>query len=119
MKQRGLGWRLFWPVVPVVALLYAAHQILLPGVPTAAGVFDLGVMPAVTAYVAVEVLAFLVPALRRMRHGNPTGRRKLERVARALALGIAVFQAWSLARSIALADETSMTPTTFSIPLAI
>jgi len=119
MKPRGLGWRLFWTIAPVVAVLCAARLILLPGAPGAGGVFDLGVMPAVSAYIAVEVLAFLVPALRRMRHGNPAGRRKLERAARALALGIAVFQAWGVARSIAAIDDTTMIPPAFSIPIAI
>ncbi|MDB4998628.1 MAG: hypothetical protein JWM74_6060, partial [Myxococcaceae bacterium] len=75
------------------ALLALRHYVPLPGVPlelfdiaqqggaapVSIGVFSLGVMPAITAYVLVEVMAFLVPRWSRMRHAGPAGRAPLER----------------------------------------
>jgi len=93
--------------VPLL-LTVLAERLLLPGIPMeladAVGgshanisVFALGVMPILSAYWIVEVIAFLVPAWRSLRHGSPEGRATLERASRALALLLAVVQAWAAA----------------------
>src|SRR5262249_31728823 len=63
-------------------------------------VFALGVMPAMSAFGIIELVAFLVPRLRRLRHGNPEGRAKLDRAARALTMVLAGFQAFGISMSL-------------------
>jgi preprotein translocase subunit SecY len=90
-------------------LLVPGADELLSGVPLSSrtvdmsrslSVFALGVMPAMTAFGIVELVAFLVPRLRRLRHGNPEGRAKLDRAARALTMVLAAIQAFAVAMSL-------------------
>lgn len=95
---------LFLPVILVVG----GGWITLPGVDAGTvepygrnvSIFALGVMPILTAYGLVELVAIAVPRWRRLRHGNPEGRAKLERAARAVALVLAAFQAFGIAKSL-------------------
>lgn len=114
MKPRGLGVRLALTIVPMIALVFASGRLLLPGIdegivrkmgeqsplglaPMNVGVFAIGVMAFVQAYALVELVALAVPALRRLRHGNPEGRVKLDRASRALGLVLATFQSFGIA----------------------
>ncbi len=63
-------------------------------------VFALGVTPIISAYVLVEVVAFLVPSLSRLRHDNPAGRSKLERAAWVLATIFGALQAFGMSLAI-------------------
>jgi len=124
-KTSSLVARLFWSLAPVVALTIAARYLLLPGInadflagmeragPVSSlagtlGVFALGVTPFISATIFVELVALAVPRLARLRHGNPEGRRKLERAARLLAIVLAAVQglmiAWQLDALISGAD---------------
>ena len=55
-------------------------------------------MPFISATYLVEIAALVVPSWRPLRHGGPEGRRKLGRAAVILALGLAVFQGYGVAR---------------------
>jgi preprotein translocase subunit SecY len=101
---------IFLPLMVVIA----GDHVLLPGMEEMLGalapnvsIFALGIMPALTAYGIVELAAFLVPRWSALRHGNPEGRAKLARAARAVAIALAVFQAWGMATAIAGLDKVS------------
>jgi preprotein translocase subunit SecY len=96
--------------IPAVLALLGEH-LLLPGMPAEVveqtggshanvSVLALGITPILSAYWMVEVIAFLVPRWSRLRHGNPSGRTKLEGAARLLALVLASLQAFGMAISL-------------------
>ncbi|MBX3234115.1 MAG: hypothetical protein KIT84_06350 [Labilithrix sp.] len=71
--------------------------------------FALGLTPVIAAYGVVELVAFIVPRLSRLRHANPEGRARLDRAALVLALVLATFQAWSMSKQLdALGASTSV-----------
>jgi hypothetical protein len=101
----------------VPALLFAASEIvLIPGVAPEAfsagplglfgsskhhiGVFALGLGPVTTAAVLVELVAFLVPRWRGLRHGDPAGRKTLDARVRVLMVAFALFQAFSMVNAL-------------------
>ena len=112
--MKSLPARLAITILVPVAIYFLSGWVLIPGADQlAAGirepsqalqlsrslsVFGLGVMPAMSAF---GIIAFLVPRLRRLRHGNPEGRAKLDRAARALTMVLAGFQAFGIAMSLA------------------
>jgi preprotein translocase subunit SecY len=109
-----LGGRIALTVgAPVV--VYAATQVPLPFVsahpsmggfggmfesPQAVhvGVLALGLMPAITALLIVEVAALIVPRWRPLRIGGPDGRRALYRSVLALTLAITLLQSYFMLR---------------------
>ena len=114
--------------VPLV-LMAAARGVPLPGVPAelmgspgrqgvVLGPFALGVMPVLSAYWFVEVVAFFVPRWSRLRHGSPAGRAKLERAVRAVAFVLVSLQAIAMALSLRdLGDEPFGAAVSISMPL--
>jgi hypothetical protein len=64
---------------------------------TAVSVGALGVMPWLTASLVVEIVAVLVPALRRRRHAGAEARGPIERAALVVGALFAAVQAWMLA----------------------
>lgn len=56
--------------------------------------FSLGLWPVISAFIIVEIIALLVPPLRRLRHAGPAGRAKLLRATYPLAIGFALLQAY-------------------------
>lgn len=56
-------------------------------------IFMLGIMPFVSAYVIIELLSLCIPYLKKLRQGTFSGRRKLKRLALALAFVLAVVHA--------------------------
>ena len=127
-----LARRLAITIAVPLALYFAGEHLLLPGIGEEViqrvpgshanvGVLALGIMPIVTAYWVVEVIAFLVPGWRRLRHGNPEGRVKLDRAARVLALVLAAFQGFGIATQLgALSSlDGAATSTGVSIPLVM
>jgi preprotein translocase subunit SecY len=134
--QRSLGVRLALTVVPVVVLLFASARLLLPGLDEAVvrkmgeqsllgfatanvGVFAIGVMPFVQAYAVVELVALAVPAMRRLRHGNPEGRAKLDRASRALGLLLAAFQAFGIAVQLRALSSSDFVMTASLPPISV
>ncbi|WP_394847512.1 hypothetical protein LZC95_08610 [Pendulispora brunnea] len=106
--NRSLLFRLLVTIGLPLLVILAGERILLPEIPEDIveripgsradfGIFALGIEPIIAAYILVEVVAFLVPRWRHLRHGNPAGRTKLETAARVLALVIAVVQSYRLA----------------------
>jgi hypothetical protein len=101
--------KLFVTIAVPSILIALASYVRLPGVPEISptrsvdpavfSVFSLGILPILTAYQIVEVIAFLVPRLSRMRH-VPEGRAKLDVAARVLALVLALVQGVGVAQSI-------------------
>lgn len=104
--------RLFVTIALPLVLLAAGAYVSLPGVPEmvthvsrasgsarTTGVFALGIMPILNAFWLVEVVAFLVPSLSRLRH-HPDGRAKLDRASRVLAIVLAALQGWGIATNL-------------------
>jgi preprotein translocase subunit SecY len=124
--MRSPGARVALTLLLPLLVVVAGERVLLPGMADLLGtmarrsgdffassrsnvsVLALGVTPVVTAYGLVEITAFLVPRWSRLRHGNPEGRRKLERAARIVAIVLAAFQAWGVAQSIAQLGSTPL-----------
>jgi preprotein translocase subunit SecY len=62
------------------------------------GVFALGLMPVVSAMALVELIAVTFPRLRPLRHGGPVGRARLSWTSAVLALVLAMFQGFGIAK---------------------
>lgn len=74
-------------------------------------IFLLGIMPYVSAYILVEILALCIPNLKRLRSGDYVGRLKLKGISLVLALGLAIYQSNSLVsglKSMTYSNETSL-----------
>lgn len=61
----------------------------------------LGLMPVLSAFIVVEVIALAVPALRWRRH-DPRGRRGLGRAVAAVTLALALTQGWFISKYLTL-----------------
>ncbi|MDI1479803.1 DUF2007 domain-containing protein [Polyangium sp. y55x31] len=107
-------------VVTIVALAIAVAGpwlLSLPGIRTdlsselplaRTSVFAMGLQPILTAALLVEIVAWLVPSLRPLRHAGPEGREKLGRAVIIVGMTLAVLQAYGVARSWLYFDrETS------------
>lgn len=119
--MRALWVRLLVTIaVPILAIALGAW-LPVPGVADALwrftpdarpplSIFALGLSPILTAYGLVELVAFVVPSLARLRHGDPAGRVRLERAARVLAIVLAVVQAFWVATSLAAIGQADPFP---------
>ncbi len=62
-----------------------------------ATVFALGIMPYITASIIFQLLAAVVPALQKLQKEGEEGRRKITQYTRYTTVGLAIFQAFSIA----------------------
>ncbi|HEU0035628.1 MAG TPA: hypothetical protein VFQ53_33685 [Kofleriaceae bacterium] len=107
-------WRRVLVTLLAPLSLYGLRMLTLPGVndaevdfmsdrfhldPTPMTVIALGIMPIVTAFVVVEVVAMLVPRWRRMRH-RPLGRIALGKVTAVVTALFVVGQGFVVARAL-------------------
>ena len=75
------------------------------------GIFALGVMPYISASIIIQVLASMVPALEQLKKEGDQGRKKINQYTRYATVGLATFQGWAIAASIAaggLATDPSL-----------
>ncbi|HEX6273198.1 MAG TPA: hypothetical protein VFZ53_09165, partial [Polyangiaceae bacterium] len=105
---RGSFARRFAVTALVTLIFLAGERVTAPGVDVSAfdgvsefspktfSIFALGLTPALSAYLTVEVVALLVPRWRPLRHAWPTGRRKLDRAVFVLTVVLAAFQAFGM-----------------------
>ncbi|MDP2278992.1 MAG: hypothetical protein Q8K51_12280 [Nitrospirota bacterium] len=75
-------------------------NILLPPSSMFTSVFALGIMPYVSAYVMIEILALVVPPLKSWRKGSYQGRRKLKTVALATTFLLGIVQGYGIAKGL-------------------
>jgi hypothetical protein len=121
-KQPSFASRLAVTIAAPIAVMLASSHVPLPGVdmgrlgPTLSGaplfdlgVFDLGLTPAVSAYVLVELVALVVPRWARLRH-VPDGRAKIERAARFMMIVLAAVQAFGIVSSLRAHDVDVFVP---------
>ncbi|MFV0293145.1 MAG: preprotein translocase subunit SecY [Paracoccus sp. (in: a-proteobacteria)] len=64
------------------------------------GVLALGIMPYISASIIVQLLAAMVPALEQLKKEGEQGRKKINQYTRYATVGLALFQAYGLARSL-------------------
>jgi len=94
-------------IVPLIAWLLA--RVGLPGIDTtplarsglattSLSIVALGLAPALSAFVLVEIAAALIPPWRRLRRNGPTGRRSLRRASLITTLVAAFAQGYFIAR---------------------
>jgi len=75
------------------------------------GIFALGVMPYISASIIVQLLTSMVPALEQLKKEGDQGRKKINQYTRYATVGLATFQGWAIAASIAaggLATDPSL-----------
>ena len=107
--EGGVPWRRVAVTALAPAVLIVGSYLTLPGVndvelehvlrrglSAGESVFALGVMPIITAFVIVELVALALPRLRWRRH-DPRGRIGLGKAVAALAIGLALLQGWFIA----------------------
>jgi hypothetical protein len=83
--------------IPVLGIDYEELSDVLGG-PTG-GMFRigmLGLMPIVTAYILVELIALVIPGWRRRRHAGSEARAPLDHAVIALTFALLVFQSWTI-----------------------
>jgi preprotein translocase subunit SecD len=91
----NLADRVHLPYVNYVELRnYAAGPLARPD----ASVFALGVMPILLAFVLVELVVLAVPQWRPLRNGGPKGRARLGEPIAVIAILLAAWQGWTMAR---------------------
>lgn len=56
----------------------------------------LGLMPVISSYVLVELIALVIPGWRRRRHGSPDARAPLGHAVVALTFALLMFQSWTI-----------------------
>ncbi|MDB4968669.1 MAG: Preprotein translocase secY subunit [Myxococcales bacterium] len=110
-------------VVPLIVFLLS--RITLPGIdlpvtpnvplpnavsfdPSLVSVVALGLLPIVTAFVLVEIVAAILPPLRPLRRNGPAGRRSLRRASVALALLMTFVQGFFIARYFESLSQRSL-----------
>jgi preprotein translocase subunit SecY len=102
-NYRRLGVTILLPL-----LAWAAQRILLPGIETwrlarlsidrsTLSIVAIGLTPALSGYVLVELIAWLVPRWRSLRIGDPAGRAAIRRAAVLVSVVLAAIQGWFLA----------------------
>ncbi|MDI1444518.1 DUF2007 domain-containing protein [Polyangium sp. 6x1] len=103
---KGFTSRILVTVVALAVAIAGPRLVPLPGIDTSAlpskvslvnvSVFALGLLPVIVAAQLVEIVAWLVPALRPLRHAGPERREKLGRATVLLAMVFALVQAWGI-----------------------
>src|SRR5690606_9963205 len=63
-------------------------------------VFVLGIMPYITASIIMQLMAEMVPALKRIKDEGQAGRNKITQYTRYLTIGIALVQSLAMAASM-------------------
>ncbi len=58
-----------------------------------ASIFALGIMPYISASIAVQLLSFAVPYFQKLQKEGESGRRKVNQITRILTVGVTAFQA--------------------------
>lgn len=112
LGERSWHWRGLLGVVAAVVVVFVGSRIPLPGFddfavqqlrrqsqwlpPASTSVLALGILPATSAYLLVELIAVLLPRLRAARHQAKV-RKRLTRAARLLTVALAALQAASVA----------------------
>ncbi len=103
-------------VAPIV--LYVASMVTAPGLDTDTLIYVfrddsqfsigmLGIGPLITSYIVVELVAMIVPPLRRRRHAGPLARQPLD-VAVLVGAGLlSILQSWFVASYIAHVDDSA------------
>ena len=110
--DRPVGARLAWTALGIV-VAYLGTQIMLPSVnPLELGhlrqygpldtstlsIFSLGIMPAITAFIVVEIVVSLVPRWRALRDGGPDQRARLGLPVAILTVIVVLVQAYFVAK---------------------
>jgi preprotein translocase subunit SecY len=115
-RRHGAPWRRLAISLAVPAALWAASQVVLPGVDldrqpyywrstdsvprSTVSIVALGILPFLSAAVLVELVALLVPGWRELRIRGPEGRRKLARATLILGIVVATVQGFLVTRTI-------------------
>ena len=68
------------------------------------GIFALGIMPYISASIIVQLLTSLVPSLEQLKKEGEQGRKKINQYTRYATVGLALYQAYGLARSLEAGD---------------
>jgi len=96
----GVAWLLALERIPLPFLDEELLLLVTGGQPSSAVTLGaLGLVPFVSAFVLVELVALAVPRLRSRRHGPAEARAPLTRSAFALALVLAAAQGWGTPRT--------------------
>jgi hypothetical protein len=96
-----LAWTIGLSLLPL-----GAKYVPLPGIDTGAlppalvtgntSMGALGMSPLLSAFITVEIVAYVVPRWRRLRHRFPDGRARLDRAVAVLTLVLAAFQGFGI-----------------------
>ena len=65
------------------------------------GIFALGVMPYISSSIIIQLLASMIPQLEQLKKEGDQGRKKINQYTRYATVGLAAFQGWAIAASIA------------------
>jgi preprotein translocase subunit SecY len=70
-------------------------------------IFALGVMPYISASIAIQVLTIVVPSLEQLQKEGGSGRQKITRITRAVAVILALVQGFLMASGLEALPETA------------
>jgi len=75
-------------------------------------IFALGIIPYIYAFIIIQLVAIIIPPLRRMKHEGESGRRKINHITRYLTVVILVLQGFAYLSNI----QSQMAQVGTSIP---
>src|SRR5437868_3505449 len=105
-RRAAAVWMRVLVTAVAVSVSWAAQRLILPGLEgwklegfkaadlANLSVVALGLSPAISGFVLVELAALLVPPWRPLRTGGPDGRAALRRAALVTSLVLAAIQGW-------------------------
>jgi hypothetical protein len=103
-RRRAVPWIRLAVSAAAVVIAILAERIPIPGdidweqlQGFRISMFALGIMPAISAFLLVELAAVMVPSWRRLQAGGPSARARLGSATAILTLVLAVVQAWFIA----------------------
>ena len=103
-RRRSLPWIRLAVSAAGAAVAILANRVPIPGdidwqaaYSAPISMFALGIMPALSAFVLVELAAAIVPRWRRLRRGGPSARARLGSGTAILTILLAAVQAWFIA----------------------
>ena len=80
-----------------------------------ASIFALGIMPYISASIAIQLLTMALPYFQKMQKEGESGRKKLNQITRVLTVAITIIQAYSYLRSTIPSEALLVSRTVFTI----
>jgi preprotein translocase subunit SecY len=84
-----------------------------------ASIFALGIMPYISASIAIQLLTMTLPYFQKMQKEGESGRKRLNQITRVLTIAVAFAQAFSYLQTTITTESLTVTRTLFTVSSVI